>query len=47
VLAVANELGFDAIGVELGRRRAKRARSLTVAQLVALANDPSPADLDD
>lgn len=37
VLAVANELGFDAIGVELGRRRAKRARALTVEQLVARA----------
>ncbi|MBL8679363.1 MAG: SAM-dependent methyltransferase [Myxococcales bacterium] len=30
-LAVANALGLDAIGVEYARRRAKRARSLTVS----------------
>lgn len=34
VLAVANELGLDAIGVELGGKRARRARSLSVADLV-------------
>ncbi len=33
VLAVANALGFDAVGVELGMKRAKRARALTLAQL--------------
>jgi len=33
VLAVANELGLDAIGVELGGKRAKRARALAVADL--------------
>jgi len=33
VLAVANALGLDAVGVELGARRAKRARGLTLAQL--------------
>jgi hypothetical protein len=33
VLAVANELGLDAIGVELGGKRARKARALTVAAL--------------
>jgi hypothetical protein len=33
VLAVANELGMDAIGVELGGKRARRAARLTVAEL--------------
>jgi tRNA G10 N-methylase Trm11 len=28
VLAVANELGLDAIGVELSRKRAQKARNL-------------------
>lgn len=30
VLAVANELGLDAVGVELGRKRAEKAQILTV-----------------
>jgi hypothetical protein len=30
VLAVANDLGLDAVGVELGRKRAERARELEV-----------------
>jgi tRNA G10 N-methylase Trm11 len=30
VLAVANETGLDAIGVELNRKRARKARTLTV-----------------
>lgn len=30
VLAVANGLGLDAVGVELGRKRAQRARTLTL-----------------
>ena len=30
VLAVANALGLDAVGVELGRKRAQRARTLTL-----------------
>jgi hypothetical protein len=33
VLAVANDLGFNAIGVELSRKRAKVARSLTLGNL--------------
>jgi len=33
VLAVANELGLNAIGVELGRKRAKRAQSLQYAEI--------------
>jgi hypothetical protein len=33
VLAVANALGLDVIGVELGRRRARKARTLTMEQL--------------
>ncbi len=32
VLAVANSLGLDAIGVELGRRRAERAKGLTLTE---------------
>lgn len=41
VLAVANELGLDAIGVELGGKRARRARALAVADLSsASADDP-------
>jgi hypothetical protein len=35
VLAVANQLGLDAIGVELGARRAERARELTITDLEA------------
>ncbi len=35
VLAVANEMGLDAIGVELGGKRAKKARSLSIADLAA------------
>jgi hypothetical protein len=34
VLAVANELGLDAIGVELGGKRARRAAKLTVRELL-------------
>lgn len=34
VLAVANEAGLHAIGVDLGGKRAKRARALTVASLI-------------
>lgn len=33
VLAAANELGLDAIGVELSRKRAKKARGLTYGDL--------------
>lgn len=44
VLAVANDLGFHAVGVELGRRRAKKARSLTVAQLLAVGDAPTDED---
>ncbi len=33
VLAVANALGLDAVGVELGARRARKARTLTLAML--------------
>ncbi len=35
VLAVANALGLDAIGVELGGKRARRAAKLTLAELEA------------
>lgn len=38
-LAVANEAGLHAIGVELSSRRARRARSLTVAQLTDETRD--------
>ena len=34
VLAVANELGLGAIGVEIGRKRAKQAQRLSAAGLV-------------
>jgi hypothetical protein len=41
VLAVANDLGLDAIGVELGAKRARKARALTLASLCANpAEDP-------
>ena len=33
VLAAANELGLDAVGIELGRKRAKRARTLQASEL--------------
>ena len=33
VLAVANELGLDAVGVELCRKRARQAKGLTLAQI--------------
>jgi hypothetical protein len=39
VLAVANELGLDAIGVELGGKRARKARALTVAALLERGED--------
>lgn len=42
VLAVANELGLDAVGVELGGKRARKARALTVAAL--LERDEDDAD---
>jgi tRNA G10 N-methylase Trm11 len=32
VLAVANELGLDAVGVELGRKRAKVARGMRIVE---------------
>ncbi|MBN8612620.1 MAG: SAM-dependent methyltransferase [Deltaproteobacteria bacterium] len=35
VLAVANDMGLDAIGVELGGKRAKKARALTLEDLVS------------
>ena len=31
VLSVANQLGLDAIGIELGRKRAERARVLNIS----------------
>jgi thiazole synthase ThiGH ThiG subunit len=31
VLAAANELGLDAVGVELAKKRARQAKALTVA----------------
>jgi predicted deacylase len=34
VLAVANALGLDAIGVELGGKRARKARALTIEALL-------------
>jgi hypothetical protein len=42
VLAAANELGLDAIGIELGRKRAKRARTLQASEL-ASETSASPA----
>ena len=39
VLAVANELGMDAIGVELGGKRVKKARALSMGDLVGRATD--------
>lgn len=33
ILAVANAMGLDAVGVELSRKRAKRARALRVAEV--------------
>ena len=39
VLAVANERGLHAIGVELGGKRARRARALTFAALTETDND--------
>jgi hypothetical protein len=33
MLAVANEMGFNAIGVELGRKRAEKAQILSMAEL--------------
>lgn len=35
VLAVANELGLDAIGVELARKRARQAKALTMETLMS------------
>ena len=37
VLAVANFLGLQAIGVELGRKRAEKARALQAASFAELA----------
>ncbi len=45
VLAVANGLGLDAIGVELSRKRARRARALTLSGSAATAH-PSTAPTD-
>lgn len=43
VLAIANSLGLDAIGVEIGRRRAKKARALTLEALLSgEASDDGP-----
>lgn len=39
VLAVANDMGLDAIGVELGGKRAKKARALTIGDLVERTTD--------
>jgi hypothetical protein len=40
VLAVANELGMDAVGVELNRKRAAKARTLVLGPLTgSLAED--------
>lgn len=39
VLAVANSLGLDAIGVELGARRARRARTLQLGDIIAGETD--------
>ncbi|WP_224240435.1 DNA methyltransferase [Hyalangium gracile] len=50
VLAVANALGLDAVGVELSRKRAKKAKALRVAlsqgalTLVPPTTEPDPAD---
>ncbi len=50
VLAVANALGLDAVGVELSRKRAKKARALRVAleagalTLVSAPSEPDPTD---
>ena len=41
-LAVANELGLDAIGVELNRKRAAKARSLTLGDAVDVRSAPDP-----
>ena len=38
VLAAANELGLDAIGIEIGRTRAKKARALQASDLNTKAN---------
>jgi len=42
VLAVANALGLDAIGVELGGKRARRAAKLTLADLEAPSGGGRP-----
>jgi len=48
VLAVANDLGLDAVGVELSRKRAKKARALRVSldsgaiQLLSAPTAPEP-----
>jgi hypothetical protein len=48
VLAVANALGLDAVGVELSRKRAKKARALRVSldsgaiHLLSTPSDPEP-----
>lgn len=48
VLAIANGLGLDAIGVEIGRRRAKRARALTIEALLSCSSrDPDDEPSDD
>ncbi len=39
VLAVANSLGLDAVGVELSRKRAQRSRALAVEQIAAAGRD--------
>lgn len=47
VLAAANAHGLAAVGVELSRRRARRARSLRAPGASALAATPGAADADD
>ncbi|MEO7735589.1 MAG: SAM-dependent methyltransferase [Kofleriaceae bacterium] len=46
ILAAANAHGLDAIGVELSRRRARRARSLAHEPPSSAANNPAPTDED-
>ncbi len=43
VLAVANALGLDAVGVELGARRARRARTLQLSELEGPERDDDGA----
>jgi hypothetical protein len=47
VLAVANQLGLDAVGVELSRKRAQRAGNLELHGRAAISTAPSEADPSD